>query len=349
MIAKACQLLLLFLGIAVVVVTVETVALDEAMGVTTVAESGAQLKGSQLVTFCISLVATFVSAVQAFYNPVRRWQQVRDATSEMQSIIWQYRTRTGPFKQGAGDSPSVSTQALAEGVRRCNDAIMLSADVQETGFYQFYSSSVFKHGQRAPPPGKGKEPVDRPVQEAGSVDYTDPEAPSVQILNCADYHFAPVYPDEYVRLRILGMLRFYRTRLPRYARGKTAGQWTIMFGSVTGTLVAYLGFAPRVAIISSFTASVSAWMEFQSTAQKISRYNATILALKNLVLWWDSLNQVDKGSPVNIDKLVQMGEAMLNEERGAWMSSGSSKDDQDDDATDKTTKDKGDEKKPKAE
>ena len=46
------------------------------------------------------------------------------------SVIWQYRTRTGPFKQGAGDSPSVSTQALAEGVRKCNDAIMMTADVQ---------------------------------------------------------------------------------------------------------------------------------------------------------------------------------------------------------------------------
>ena len=102
----------------------------------------------------------------------------------------------------------------------------------------------------------------------------------------------------------------------------------------------------QVAIISSFTASVSAWMEFHSTSTKISRYNATILALKNLVLWWDSLNEVDKGSPANIDKLVQMGEELLNEERGAWMSSGSSKDEDDDDKA-KTAK--GEEKKPKTE
>ena len=45
---------------------------------------------------------------------------------------------------------------------------------------------------------------------------------------------------------------------------------------------------------------------------------------------------------------MQMGEALLNEERGAWMSSGASKDEEDN-ATDKTAKDKGEDKKPKAE
>ena len=44
-------------------------------------KSGTSLKGSQLITFCLSLAAAFVAAVQAFYNPVRRWQQVRDATA----------------------------------------------------------------------------------------------------------------------------------------------------------------------------------------------------------------------------------------------------------------------------
>ena len=47
-------------------------------------------------------------------------------------------------------------------------------------------------------------------------------------------------------------------------------------------------------------------------AQKISRYNGIVVALSNILLWWDSMSAVDKASPVNIDLLVQMGEATLN-------------------------------------
>lgn len=68
-------------------------------------------------------------------------------------------------------------------------------------------------------------------------------------------------------------------------------------------------------------------MEFNSTSAKLARYNGIIVALSNLLLWWDSLSLVDKASPVNIDTLVQRGEETLNAERAAWLSAGAPKDD----------------------
>lgn len=68
-------------------------------------------------------------------------------------------------------------------------------------------------------------------------------------------------------------------------------------------------------------------MEFNSTAAKIARYNGIIVALSNLLLWWDSLSLVDKASPINIDMLVEKGEETLNAERAAWLSAGAPKDD----------------------
>ena len=127
------------------------------------------------------------------------------------------------------------------------------------------------------------------------------------------------------------MLRFYRTRLPNYARQRDFCQWVIMVGTVAGALIAFLGFAPQVAIVTSVTTSVAAWLEFHSTAQKVSRYNGIIVSLSNILLWWDSMGDVDKASPINIDLLVQMGEATLNAERGAWLSAGASKEDQEKD------------------
>jgi hypothetical protein len=76
-----------------------------------------------------------------------------------------------------------------------------------------------------------------------------------------------------------------------------------MIGSVTGTLIYFLGFAPKVAIISAVTAAISVWMEFHSTSQKLKRYNTMILGLKNVLLWWDSLNSVDKANPLKSTSL----------------------------------------------
>ena len=66
------------------------------------------------------------------------------------------------------------------------------------------------------------------------------------------------------------MLRFYRNRLPNYARQRDFCQWVIMVGTVAGALIAFLGFAPQVAIVTSVTTSVAAWLEFHSTAQKVN-------------------------------------------------------------------------------
>ncbi len=136
--AKLCYLALLMLGLGIVIITVQSAEVDATMRVD-IAETGSSLKGAQFLTFCFSLVSAFVAAVQAFYNPVRRWQQVRDAAETMQSCIWQYRTRTAQFKQGS-EGPAASTQALSEAVVRCKEAIMVSADIQASSSLRFGSS-----------------------------------------------------------------------------------------------------------------------------------------------------------------------------------------------------------------
>jgi len=157
------------------------------------------------------------------------------------------------------------------------------------------------------------------------MDSLDPEEPEWQERAHFDNHYSPTSPEDYIQLRLLTMMRFYRKRLPRYATFKDFSQWLIMIGTSVGALLAYLGFAPHVSITSAGTASIAAWMEFSATAQKVSRYNGIVVALSNILLWWDSMSSVDKASPVNIDLLVQMGEATLNAERGAWLSAGAPK------------------------
>ena len=238
--------------------------------------SGTQLRGAQLITFCLSLGAAFVAAVNAFYNPVKKWQQVRDATAEMKSQIWQYRTRSGSYAQGA-EGPGPSIQALSAAVRSCREAIMVSADVEGTSFHKFYSRNIFVHGQRPTVGAASKvSPTDQSMtgfghqtRQAGSsstkLDALDPEEPEWQERAYFDNHYSPAPPEDYIQLRLLTMLRFYRKRLPRYATFKDFSQWLIMIGTSVGALIAYLGFAPHVAITSAATSSIAAWMEFSAT------------------------------------------------------------------------------------
>ena len=73
---------------------------------------------------------------------------------------------------------------------------------------------------------------------------------------------------------------------------------------------------------------------------EISRYNGIAVALSNILLWWDSIGPVDKASPVNIDLLVQMVEATLNAERGAWLSGPAKSEKDKDEKADDEEKDK---------
>ena len=132
----------------------------------------------------------------------------------------------------------------------------------------------------------------------------------MQELDSFDDHYSPTQPDEYIRLRILKSLRFYRKRLPTYAKKTDVSQWTIMVGTATGALIAFMGFALQVAIITSVTAAIASWMKITTTAAKIARYNI-IVALTNLLLWWDSLSLVDKATPVNVDMLVLKAKELL--------------------------------------
>jgi len=97
----------------------------------------------------------------------------------------------------------------------------------------------------------------------------------------------------------------------------------------------------EVAIITAITSAIMSWMEFASTSRKISRYNASVVDIEDLILWWDSLGLVEKASPVNVKALTHGGEAIINAERSSWMSA--PKSDKEDKNTDKD-KDK-DEKK----
>jgi len=324
-VAKVCYVLLILLAVAITAISIEKDALDA---------DGKLYQGrklSELITFGLSVATSFVTAIMAFTNPVTRWHQLRDVVAKMESALWHFRTRTGEFTIH-DDSDTRAILALKDQVLKCRDQIASAADVQETSFYQIYPASVFRHDQRSgkvvqaaasKPAGKRISPANAAMQaekgmtEKVIIDLEDPES-----LNHAypDDHHSPVNPDNYIRLRLYPVMSFYRDRLPRYTRAREVYSLLLLLGSSLGAVLAFVGYASQVAIITAVTSGITAWTEFVSTARKISRYNASIVAIENHCLWWDSLSLVEKASPINVQALTHIGESIINAERSSWMS-----------------------------
>ena len=313
---------------------------------------GSTMSASQFIIFIVSTITAFVTAIMAFFNPLRRWQQIRDAESAMLSAIWQYRTRTGAYVcSRSGDSRDANI-ALREQVLVCRQKILGQADMKESSFYKQYPSSIYTHGQRTDAQrkngnasladtgssSKGNNKVHDEAEQSGHT--LDLEAPDSRFHMglLPDNHHSPVTPDDYIRMRLFSIMDFYRQRLPRYSAFWERCRFLVMSGAVISATISYLGFHEKVAIVSAATAGISAWLEWSGISRKVARYNASIVDIENLILWWDSMSTVEKSSPLVVEHLVAAGEAIINNERGSWLSAPGK--DKKDDKKDKNDKQK---------
>eukprot|EP00802_Teleaulax_amphioxeia_P002218 Tamp_02220.p1 GENE.Tamp_02220~~Tamp_02220.p1 ORF type:complete len:1055 (+),score=171.08 Tamp_02220:1064-4228(+) len=326
--AKIGYILLLLLGIFI---TAITVLQDKVNGTIAEGEGGdahttTRQPPSETIIFISSVIVSFLTAVLAFLNPTKRWHQIRESSAQMESAIWQFRTRTGPFTMSRSHASS-EIEALKEKIMECRSQIMFSADVAETGYWKKYPSNNFVHGQYPDRAGLSAKVHTEPDPEVGGIED----------------HVSPLQPTKYIQLRLLTLLSFYQSRIPKYDRIRNTCSGLLLVGTAAAAIIAYLGFSKYVAILTATTAAVTSWLEFHSTSTKISRYSASILSINNLLLWWDSISDVDKASPANVDHLVSMGEGIVNTERHAWLSTGHSKDK--DDKTSASNREGGDESK----
>lgn len=74
------------------------------------------------------------------------------------------------------------------------------------------------------------------------------------------------------------------------------------------------------AAVSIFTSGVTAWLEFNATANKMSRYSQVVDSLQALIVWWRTINVIDQAVVSNIDLLVLTAEQIIRGEQEVWSS-----------------------------
>merc|ERR1712151_1044820 len=76
-----------------------------------------------------------------------------------------------------------------------------------------------------------------------------------------------------------------------------------------------------VPLVVALTTSIQSATNFAQLAPRIRNLNASVLALKNLRIWWQSLSMVQMRLPVNKDHLVTVTESTVDSEVSCWMKS----------------------------
>ncbi len=60
-----------------------------------------------------------------------------------------------------------------------------------------------------------------------------------------------------------------------------------------GTILGFFQVESWAAVVTAITTVVTAWLEFSSTQKKLERYSDTIHQIAAIVLWWESLTDVN--------------------------------------------------------
>lgn len=135
-----------------------------------------------------------------------------------------------------------------------------------------------------------------------------------------DNFHSPTRPDSYVRFRLIPVMQFYQNRIPHYSRRRVIFQVCLMCSSIVSTLLAAVGQSRWTSIVAAMAAALAAWQEFVGVSKKLGRYSSTSESLGKLLVWWQSLGEVDQNNLKHIEALVNGVETLAANEAASWLS-----------------------------
>ena len=102
---------------------------------------------SEHIIFGLSMVNTAVILAVKYFNPTVRGNQLRSAASDLESIIWRFRTRHGVFAVTREGPLRKPTKALQDAMAAWHTRVVGGTDLLRTAMERKYPSSVFTHCQ----------------------------------------------------------------------------------------------------------------------------------------------------------------------------------------------------------
>jgi len=306
--SKLSYFLALILGVSIVIVSVVTPIYPDEMD--TVAAQRALLG--------LALVASLITGATTIVDPATKWLTLRGTALAMESEIWRFRTRIGEYQGASGNGSSIGraqAERLAEEAfhattLKLQEMVQQSSGLKDTSFY---SNITATHAQDDEPGTDGR----KKRYTHGQYDVSRKMAKKTAEMD--NFH-SPASTGEYIKHRLVPQMRFYQKRIPRYAQQRRLFQTLALVATVVNAMLAAISDPTWTAIVSSAAGALAAWQEFHGMAKKLERYSTAVNNLSNILLWWQSLPEVDQSNTHNVEFLVDRTEDLLGGERQAWLS-----------------------------
>jgi len=138
--------------------------------------------------------------------------------------------------------------------------------------------------------------------------------------SAADDHHSPLTPTEYLGLRVQPQMRFYQRRMPGYYRARSILETILVLTTFTGTVLAFFRLSAWAAISAAIASAVTAYSKFLQPETKLTRYSDVVAGIRSVLLWWNSLTDVEQASQANTNALIKRCEFFFATERQAWVS-----------------------------
>jgi len=246
---------------------------------------------SHEMLFCLTSLVAVINGLEAYHDPQSRWRQLRSSACSLESSIWCYRARIGPYQPSVSNGTGPEME-LCKTINAWRDELVSAADLQTTDLERLHPAHVYKHHQFQSDDG----------------------------LVIDDDHHCPIKPDTYIDLRVDKMMRFYQDRLPIYTRLRRTLRLALLACTALSAFFAYYNLSYIVTCVTSLSGAVVSWSEYSEVVRKIERYTRAVRALKKMRCWWDVLTDVERSGTENITLLIESCENIIADERLAWQS-----------------------------
>ena len=135
-----------------------------------------------------------------------------------------------------------------------------------------------------------------------------------------DDFYSPTTPTKFIDLRVKPKIAFYKSRLPGYVRmGYLINAMLVACGAAASVL-AYVQLTVWAVVVTAAATAITSWAEYSDVSRKTERYTRASIELENVLSEWNAMSEVEKASTLSISHLVRSAEALISEERAAWVS-----------------------------
>ena len=129
---------------------------------------------------------------------------------------------------------------------------------------------------------------------------------------------SPIKPHDYVELRLNTMLNFYQGRIPKLSFNVRVIKVLLTLCTITTAVLSSMDdWISYVPIATTVSAALTSWASFSGRERRLEQYTETVRAIRDVIAWWDSKDEVEQASTSNISKLILTCEAIISTERSS--------------------------------